>query len=110
VENRSYNIQVNDQSFSIKSDDGEGHVRQMEARLNEVIDALTAAGTRPNLSAQAIKVAITLADDATREKGLREQQERLIDERLSPLLSQLDHLLGISQSTEPEVAISPRPV
>ena len=94
MENRSYSIQVNDQSFSIKSDDGEGHVRQMEARLNEVIDALTATGARPNLSAQAIKVAITLADDATRENEMRVQQERLVNERLAPLLSKLDRLLG----------------
>ena len=93
MEQKSYDILVNNQTYSIRCSDGEDHVRRMEQKLRDVIGSLAPQGTQANLSALAMKVAITLADEAARQQELQESTVETVNQRLQPLLDQLDALL-----------------
>ena len=94
MDNSSYSIEVNNQSYNIRCSDGEAHVREIENRLQSIIGELNPGGVPPNLSSYAIKVAITLADQSLKEEAERKKQEALIKQKFEPLLDQLDLLLG----------------
>jgi cell division protein ZapA (FtsZ GTPase activity inhibitor) len=106
MENLTYSIEVNDQSYSLRCSDGEAHVREIESRLQEIIGSLAQGGVNPNLSQTAMKIAIMLADQTLREEAERKKQTALVEERLTPLVRQLDLLLGNQAVTHSEVAIS----
>ena len=93
MEQESYEILVNNQTYPIRCSDGEDHVRRVEQMLRDVIDGLSPQGMQSNLSALAMKVAITLADEAAREQALKENTVETVNQRLQPLLEQLDQLL-----------------
>ncbi|OGG95500.1 MAG: hypothetical protein A2527_06620 [Candidatus Lambdaproteobacteria bacterium RIFOXYD2_FULL_50_16] len=105
MEQASYEIWVNNQPFSLKSPDGETHVRAVEERINKVISKLNPQGAHANLSGLAIKVAVTLADEAARERAAKEHAVNTVNDRLSPLLDQLDQLLEAPRVRTSTVAI-----
>lgn len=102
----SYSIEVNNQSYNIRCSDGEAHVREIESRLQSIIGELNPGGIPPNLSAYAIKVAITLADQGLKEEAARKRQEALVKQKLEPLLAELDLVLGNQPVAHSGVAIS----
>lgn len=106
MENLSYSIEVNNQSYNIKCSDGEAHVREIENRLQSIIGELNPGGVPPNLSSYAIKVAITLADQSLKEEAQRKEQEALIKQKLEPLLAELDLLLENQPVAQTGVAFS----
>lgn len=106
MDNLTYSIEVNNQSYSLRCSDGEDHVREIESRLQEAVGQLTRGGLQPNLSANAMKIAIMLADQGLREEAKRKEQTALVEERLKPLLKELDLLLGNQPVAHSEVAIS----
>ena len=91
TERKSYEITVNQQVYRFTSTDSEAHIRRMEQQINEVIESLSHSGTGHKLSDYAIKIAIALADAAARSNGA--VQEEVINERLQPLLDELEQVL-----------------
>ena len=101
MEQESYEILVNNQIYPIRCSDGESHVRRVEEKLRSVIDGLTSKDTQLNLPPVAMKVAITLADEAARQQTLHESTVDTVNQRLRPLIEQLDQLLE-----KPAVSVS----
>jgi len=108
MDNQSFNIEVNNQSYSIRCSDGEDHVRLIEGRLREAVGMLGQSVKGQNLSPYALKIAITLADQGVREERQRLDQEELFSRRLTPLIEQLDQLLDPPAEEKPTVVLSAR--
>ena len=90
----SYSISINKKKYVFTCPDGEGHVRDIEHKLTTTITAVTGQDPGHVLSDYAIKVALLLADEAISEKKQREIQLRDIEEKISPMLEELDRVLG----------------
>jgi cell division protein ZapA (FtsZ GTPase activity inhibitor) len=110
MDNQSFNIEINNQSYSIKCSDGEDHVRLIEGRLRDAVGMLGQSAKGQNLSPYALKVAITLADQGVRDEKERLEQEELFSARLAPLIERLDQLLDPPAEQAPTVVLSPQPV
>ncbi len=89
----SYSISINKKRYVFTCPDGEDHVRDIESKLTNTIS--TVSGQEPGhvLSDYAVKVALLLADEAISQKKSREIQSRDIEEKIEPMLKELDRVL-----------------
>jgi cell division protein ZapA (FtsZ GTPase activity inhibitor) len=90
----SYSISINKKKYVFTCPDGEDHVRDIESKLTAIISAV--AGHEPGhvLSDYAVKVALLLADEAISEEKCRASQSRDIEEKVEPMLRELDRVLS----------------
>ncbi len=90
----SFTININKKKYMFKCPDGEEHVRAIEDKLTSTI--ATVSGEEPGhiMSDYAVKVALLLADDAICERKNRNRQVHEIEEKVAPMLEELDRVLG----------------
>ncbi len=93
--NNSYAIDINKKKYMFSCPNGEEHVQELKETLTKIIDSVSGQREGHMLSDYAMKIAILLADRVVTEKNqcTREQQE--IEEKISPLINELDRVLGI---------------
>jgi len=92
-ETNSYTIDINKKKYTFFCTDGEQHVRKLKEKLSRIIDALSSQEPGHILSNYAMKIALLLADEAVREESSRIKQQNEIDEKLRPMLYELDSIL-----------------
>ena len=86
-----YSICIKNQNYSFSCTDGEEHVRKLEAKINEVIDALAKYEEGHVLTDYAMKIVLLLADEVVRGDQYSDPQE--MQKRFNPLLEELDRVL-----------------
>ncbi|MCP4754354.1 MAG: cell division protein ZapA [Proteobacteria bacterium] len=91
----SYTIDINKKKYTFFCSDGEQHVLKLKEKLAHIIETLSELEPGHILSNYAMKIALLLADDAVREETFRLNQIREIDEKIQPLLEELDSALNI---------------
>jgi cell division protein ZapA (FtsZ GTPase activity inhibitor) len=92
-EANTYTIDINRKKYTFFCTDGEQHVLQIKEKLTRIIDALSEQEPGHMLSNYAMKVALLLADEAVREENARIRQQKAIDEKLRPLIYELDGVI-----------------
>jgi hypothetical protein len=110
MESRSYTISIRNQEFSFICSDGQDYVDALQTSLNNIVDQLYTGPTIPHLSDFAFKLAISLADQSA-SKELEDKSKTLaFQERIAPLLDQLDLLVDDNQSPEVDQELMIEPV
>ena len=92
----SYSISINNKKYEFSCPDGEEHVREIEKKLKSIF--LEVAGEQQGhvLSDHAVKIALLLADEAISEKRQRDRYLNEIEEKVAPMLLELDRVVGSS--------------
>lgn len=88
--NPVYTISINNQNYRFSCTDGEAHVRELEKRINEVVQSLSAYEKGHKLTDYAMKIVLLLADNAVRASY--NSSPELIEQRLTPLIEELDRV------------------
>lgn len=91
----SYSISINNKKYEFNCPDGEEHVKGIEKKLTSVLSAVSGESPGHVLSDYAVKVALILADDIISEKKQRDLQLNEIEEKVAPMLVELDRVIGI---------------
>lgn len=90
-----YSININKKKYVFSCPDGEEYVKALEKKLTDTINAVTGEDTGYVLSDYAMKIALLLADEAMGEKKLRRDQLTEIEQKVTPMLEELDKVLGM---------------
>lgn len=90
----SYSININKKKYEFNCPDGEDHVHEIERKLTSALTAVSGQEPEHVLSDYAVKIALLLADEAVSEKKIRERQVNEIEEKIDPMIQELDRVLG----------------
>ncbi len=97
MENREnkpqYTIEINSKVYSFSCDDGEEHVELLKRKLKHELNRLSLTGKDQSLSDMAMKLGLLLADDSARYEIKYRDMEKTLNERLGPLLDDLEKVL-----------------
>jgi hypothetical protein len=89
----SYSININQKKYEFTCPDGEQHVREIERKIMTTLDAVSGQEPGHILSDFAVKVVLLLADAAISEKKCRDRQLDEIEEKVVPMLRELNRAL-----------------
>ena len=92
-EPNEYTIDINRKQYTFFCTDGEQHVQKLTAKLKQTIESLAEQEPGQILSNYAMKIALLLADEAVREETYRVDQQKELNEKLKPILFELDSIL-----------------
>ena len=109
MESRSYTISIRNQEFSFICSDGQEYVDALQTSMNNLVDQLYSGPTIPHLSDFAFKIALSLADEAASKEKETLKQETEFQNRIVPLLEQLDLLVDDNHgpALDQELTIEP---
>ena len=93
-EANSYTIDINKKKYTFYCTDGEQHVLKLQKKLTEIIDALAEQEPGHILSNYAMKIALLLADEIVRTEDSRRNLDKDIDEKVRPMMYELDTVLN----------------
>jgi len=93
-EANSYTIDINKKKYTFYCTDGEQHVLKLQKKLTEIFDALAEQEPGHILSNYAMKIALLLADEIVREEDRHRNLATDIDEKVKPLIYELDTVLN----------------
>ena len=93
-EQNAYTIDINKKQYTFFCTDGEQHVQKLTEKLKRTIDSLSLQEPGHILSNYAMKIALLLADEAVREETYRINQQKELDEKIRPMIYELDNVLG----------------
>ena len=110
MESRSYTISIRNQEFSFICSDGQDYVDALQASLNNIVDQLYSGPTIPHLSDFAFKLAISLADQSASKELEEKSKAMAFQDRIAPLLDQLDLLVDDNQRPEADQDLMIEPV
>ncbi len=88
-------ININKKKYKLTCPNGEQHVQELEEILTKIIESVSGQEKGHILSDYAMKIAILLADRAVTEKNQCTREQQQIDEKISPLIDELDRVLGL---------------
>lgn len=93
----SYSININKKKYEFTCPDGEQHVREIERKIMSTLEIVSGQEPGHILSDYAVKVVLLLADTAISEKECRERQQDEIEEKVVPLLRELNRVLDLDE-------------
>ncbi|MDH5560929.1 MAG: cell division protein ZapA [Deltaproteobacteria bacterium] len=91
---RTYTIVINKKLYQFTCTDGAEHVEKLKNKLEKAIQTLSENEANHILSNTAIKLALMLADDAVRAESSIDHSLERFEERLQPVIRDLDEVLG----------------
>ncbi|MBU2514744.1 cell division protein ZapA [bacterium] len=93
----SHSININNKKYSFTCTDGEDHVKELENKIVETIDAVSGLEPVHVFSDYAIKMALLLADEVISEKKTKRVLLEEIEQKVTPMLEELDKALNPEQ-------------
>ncbi len=93
--NSLYSIDINKKKYIFTCPDGEEHVLELKEKLTKTIESVSGQEPGYVLSDYAMKIALLLADEAISEKKRSLYVQEEIEQKVSPLLHELDKVLNI---------------
>lgn len=93
-EEKSIDIKVFGQKFTVKADAGEEHIREVEQCVNMKVDEILKKTRSVSTLNVAILVALNIADELIREREKRMAIVREIEVRSKGLMEKIDIKLG----------------
>lgn len=92
-----YTIDINKKKYTFFCSDGEQYVEKLKEKLHRTFEDLSSQEAGHILSNYAMKIALLLADEATREEVARLKQQEEVEEKIKPLLEALDNVLEFEE-------------
>ncbi len=90
----SHSININNKRYSFTCTDGEDHVKELENKIAETINAVSGLEPVHVFSDYAIKMALLLADEVISEKRTSQILLEEVEQKVTPMLEELDEALN----------------